>query len=246
MPKKKAVDEANQETMKRISVELVLNAESGRYVREDGAIGKKILEKQKEEEKRLTEERDKTVAVATPAEMEKFILEVQLDEAQKENERLRGLVSPELLAATYEAPCIHGWFNTQKLFGHEQWRCKVCYKDWKPFGELSGEEAREKALEKAREKAPEKAPEKASVKATRFVSAIHNVAVVAQVSAKLEEIAEEELEQAAAGIGGSRPRIRVGKSGLKSNLTDDFATMFFPAQKDACEKGKGGARPARK
>jgi hypothetical protein len=138
-PKRKEGEETNQEP-KKIKVVMILNEVTGRYVREDGAVGKKILEKQKEDEKRMKEEleRDKR------EEMDKLIYEAKLHEAERENERLRTLVSPEMLAAAYEAPCNHGWFNAEKSFGNELWRCKICRKEWKPFGELSDEEAAEK------------------------------------------------------------------------------------------------------
>ena len=61
---------------------------------------------------------------------------------------------------------------------------------------------------------------------------------------KQDTRAEEELEQGATGLGDSRPRTRVGVSVLKSNLTDDFANMFFPAQKDARQKGQGREGPS--
>ena len=247
-PKRKEGEETNQEP-KKIKVVMILNEVTGRYVREDGAVGKKILEKQKEDEKRMKEEleRDKR------EEMDKLIYEAKLHEAERENERLRTLVSPEMLAAAYEAPCNHGWFNAEKSFGNELWRCKICRKEWKPFGELSDEEAAEKAALYAAQKAAEQAEQaakkssgKASKKASRFVSAVHNVAVVANVTAKLEQIAEDELEEASAEISYSRPRQRVGSSGLKSNLTDDFSKMFFPAQSDATKKGQGRKGSGRK
>ena len=89
-----------KESKKRQMPDQIYNEETKRWVKKDGAVGKSVVKKQKEKkeqekkEKKEKEERKKERAAAKEA----------LEELESENKRLKGLVVPSLLAASYVAP----------------------------------------------------------------------------------------------------------------------------------------------
>ena len=205
-----------KESKKRQMPDQIYNEETKRWVKKDGVVGKSVVKKQKEKkdqekkDKKEKEERKKERAVAKEA----------LEELESENKRLKGLVVPSLLAASYLAPCVHHFADSRPHFGTAGARvCNICGGIWE-------------LMEKSKPKA----------KVERLVAAIANATMAARVNIPfLETIAENELEEAAADMKPSR---RVGKSGLSSGLTLDFDSMSV--QKDARKKGQGGAGSWRK
>lgn len=191
--------------------DLVWNEKTKRWVKKDGAVGKQIEEKkkaEKEQEKKDKKERDERKRERDKAKQEK-------EELQSENKRLKALVVPSLLAASYVAPCVHHFADSRPHFGKAHVRvCNICGKEWE-------------LMVKSKPKA----------KAERFVAAVSNARMAAGVhSPYLEKIAENELEEA---VDDMKPARRVGKSGLSSGLTLDFGSMSV--QKDARKKGQGRA-----
>ena len=211
-----------KESKKRQMPDQIYNEETKRWVKKDGAVGKSVVKKQKEKkeqekkDKKEKEERKKERTAAKEA----------LEELESENKRLKGLVVPSLLAASYVAPCIHPFVDSRPHFGKRHIRvCNICEKEWH-------------LMEKSKPKA----------KVERFLSAMSNARMTAVVNSPfLETIAETELEEAAADMKPAvdmKPARRVGKSGLSSGLTLDFDSMSV--QKDARKKGQGGAGSWRK
>ena len=205
-----------KESKKRQMPDQIYNEETKRWVKKDGAVGKSVVKKQKEKkvqekkDKKEKEERKKERAAAKEA----------LEELDSENKRLKALVVPSLLAASYVAPCKHRFEDTRPHFGRADCRvCNICGGIWE-------------LMEKSKPKA----------KAERFMAAVSNARMAAVVNSPyLETIAETELEEAAADM---KPARRVGRSGLSSGLTLDFDSMCV--QKDARKKGQGGAGSWRK
>ena len=171
---------------KRKKPDQVYNEETKRWVKKDGAVGKRVEEKKKEKEEQ--ERKDK-----------KVVKEIQ--ELESENKRLKSLVVPSLLAASYIAPCVHHFADSRPHFGKVHIRvCNICGKEWK-------------LMVKSKPKA----------KKERLVAAISNASIAAGVNSPfLETIAEKELEEASLDLPPPR---RVGKSGLSSGLTLDFDSM---------------------
>ena len=211
-----------KESKKRQMPDQIYNEETKRWVKKDGAVGKSVVKKQKEKkeqekkDKKEKEERKKERTAAKEA----------LEELESENKRLKGLVVPSLLAASYVAPCKHRFEDTRPHFGKVHTRvCNICDCYWE-------------LMEKS----------KAKAKAERLVAAMSNARMAAVVNSPfLETIAETELEEAAADMKPAvdmKPARRVGKSGLSSGLTLDFDSMSV--QKDARKKGQGGAGSWRK
>jgi len=200
-----------KESKKRQMPDQIYNEETKRWVKKDGAVGKSVVKKQKEKkeqekkEKKEKEERKKERAAAKEA----------LEELESENKRLKSLVVPSLLAASYVAPCVHPFADSRPHFGRVHTRvCNICGGYWELM-----------------------VKSKPKVKAERFVAAVSNARMAAVVNSPyLEKIAETELEEAAVDM---KPARRVGKSGLSSGLTLDFDSMSV--QKDAREKGQGRA-----
>jgi hypothetical protein len=200
-----------KESKKRDKPEQIYNEETKRWVNKDGAVGKSVVKKQKEKklldrkEKKETDERTR----------EKEAVKEALDKLESENKRLKALVVPSLLAASYVAPCVHSFADTRPHFGKVHTRvCNICDCYWE-------------LMEKSKPKA----------KAERFLTAVSNARMAAVVNSPfLERIAETELEEAVADM---KPARRVGRSGLSSGLTLDFDSMSV--QKDARKKGQGGA-----
>ena len=195
--------------------DLVWNEKTKRWVKKDGAVGKQIEEKkkaEKEQEKKDKKERDERKRERDKAKQEK-------EELQSENKRLKALVVPSLLAASYVAPCVHHFADSltdsRPHFGKAHVRvCNICGKEWELM-----------------------VKSKPAAKAERFVAAVSNARMAAGVhSPYLEKIAENELEEA---VDDMKPARRVGKSGLSSGLTLDFGSMSV--QKDARKKGQGRA-----
>jgi hypothetical protein len=190
---------------KRKKPDQVYNEETKRWVKKDGAVGKRVEEKKKEKEEQ--EKKDKKNAK-------------ERQELESENKRLKSLVVPSLLAASYIAPCVHHFADSRPHFGKVHIRvCNICGKEWV-------------LMVKSKTKA----------KTDRFLSAISNASIAAGVNSPfLETIAEKELEESSFDLPCSR---RVGKSGLSSGLTLDFDSMSV--QKDARKKGQSGAGSSRK
>jgi hypothetical protein len=200
-----------KESKKRERPEQVWNEKTNRWVKKDGAVGKQIEEKKKEkkeQEKKDKKEREERKRERDAAKKEK-------EELESENKRLKSLVVPSLLAASYVAPCVHPFAGSRPHFGKVHTRvCNICGKEWELM-----------------------VKSKPKVKAERFVAAVSNARMAAVVNSPyLEKIAETELEEAAVDM---KPARRVGKSGLSSGLTLDFDSMSV--QKDAREKGQGRA-----
>ena len=191
--------------------DLVYNEETNRWVKKDGAVGKRIQEKKKAEKEQ--EKKDKIVM--KERERERNAAKQEKEELQSENKRLKSLVVPSLLAASYVAPCIHPFADTRPHFGKSNVRvCNICGKEWELM-----------------------VKSKPVVKAERLVAAIANASMVAGVNSPfLETIAENELQEASLDLRCPR---RVGKSGLSSGLTLDFGSMSV--QNDVRKKGQGCA-----
>jgi hypothetical protein len=198
-----------KESMKRKIPDLVYNDDTKRWVKKDGAVGKRILEKKKEKE--TQDKKDKKERVERKKERESA--KEALEELESENKRLKGLVVPSLLAASYVAPCVHHFADSRP--GKRNNRvCNICGKEWE-------------LMVKSKPEAKEE----------RFLSAKGNATIDAGVNSPfLETIAENELQEASLDLP---PLRRVGKSGLSSGLTNDFGSMSV--QKDARKKGQGGA-----
>jgi len=190
---------------KRKKPDQVYNEETKRWVKKDGAVGKRVEEKKKEKEEQ--EKKDKKNAK-------------ERQELESENKRLKSLVVPSLLAASYIAPCVHHFADSRPHFGKVHIRvCNICGKEWVLM-----------------------VKSKTKTKTDRFLSAISNASIAAGVNSPfLETIAEKELEESSFDLPCSR---RVGKSGLSSGLTLDFDSMSV--QKDARKKGQGVAGSSRK
>jgi hypothetical protein len=204
-PKDKSEVELVKKRKKTDPPDLLWNEETKRWVKKDGAVGKRIEEKKKEKEKQ--ERKDK-----------KTVKEIQ--ELESENKRLKSLVVPSLLAASYIAPCVHHFADSRPHFGELHIRvCNICGKEWK-------------LMVKSKPKA----------KTERLSAAISNAHMAAVVNSPyLETIAEKEIEDASLDL---LPPRRVGKSGLSSGLTLDFGSMSV--QRDARKKGQSGAGSSRK
>ena len=204
-PKDKSEIDLVKKRKKGDPPDLLWNEETKRWVKKDGAVGKRIEEKKKEKEKQ--ERKDK-----------KTVKEIQ--ELESENKRLKSLVVPSLLAASYIAPCVHHFADSRPHFGKVHIRvCNICGKEWK-------------LMVKSKPKA----------KKERLVAAISNAHMAAVVNSPyLETIAEKEIEEASLDLPPPR---RVGKSGLSSGLTLDFGSMSV--QRDARKKGQSGAGSSRK
>ena len=196
---------------KRQIPDLVYNEDTKRWVKQDGTVGKRVVKKKKEKE--AQDKKDKKERVERKKERE--AAKEALEELESENKRLKGLVVPSLLAASYVAPCIHPFVDSRPHFGKLHIRvCNICEKEWH-------------LMEKSKPKA----------KVERFLSAVSNANIAAGVNSPfLETIAENELQEASLDLP---PLRRVGKSGLSSGLTLDFSSMSV--QKDARKKGQGGA-----
>lgn len=204
-PKDKSEIELVKKRKKTDPPDLLWNEETKRWVKKDGAVGKRIEEKKKEKEKQ--ERKDK-----------KTVKEIQ--ELESENKRLKSLVVPSLLAASYIAPCVHHFADSRPHFGELHIRvCNICGKEWK-------------LMVKSKPKA----------KTERLSAAISNAHMAAVVNSPyLETIAEKEIEESSLDL---LPPRRVGKSGLSSGLTLDFGSMSV--QRDARKKGQSGAGSSRK
>ena len=205
-----------KESKKRKIPELVYNDDTKRWVKKDGSVGRRVLQKKKEkeeQEKKERKERKERKKERDKAKQEK-------EELESENKRLKGLVVPSLLAASYVAPCIHPFADARPHFGKVHSRiCNICGKEWELM-----------------------VKSKPAAKAERFVAAVSNARMAAVVNSPfLETIAENELQEASLDLRCPR---RVGKSGLSSGLTLDFGSMSV--QKDARKEGQGGAGRARK
>ena len=205
-----------KESKKRKIPELVYNDDTKRWVKKDGSVGRRVLQKKKEKEEQ--EKKDKKERKERKKERDKA--KQEKEELESENKRLKGLVVPSLLAASYVAPCIHPFADARPHFGKVHSRvCNICGKEWELM-----------------------VKSKPAAKAERFVAAVSNARMAAVVNSPfLETIAENELQEAARDM---KPARRVGKSGLSSGLTGDFISMSV--QKDARKEGQGGAGRARK
>ena len=119
-------------------------------------------------------------------------------ELESENKRLKSLVVPSLLAASYIAPCVHHFADSRPHFGELHIRvCNICGKEWK-------------LMVKSKSKA----------KKERLVAAISNASIAAGVNSPfLETIAEKELEEASLDLPSP------SRGGLSSGLTLDFDSM---------------------
>ena len=200
-----------KESKKRERPEQVWNEKTNRWVKKDGAVGKQIEEKKKEkkeQEKKDKKEREERKRERDAAKQEK-------EELESENKRLKSLVVPSLLAASYVAPCVHPFADSRPHFGKVHTRvCNICGGYWELM-----------------------VKSKPAAKAERFVAAVSNARMAAVVNSPyLEKIAETELDEATVDM---KPTRRVGKSGLSSGLTGDFGSMSV--QKDARKKGQGRA-----
>ena len=206
-PKDKSEIEVVKKRKKVDPPVLLWNEETKRWVKKDGAVGKRIEEKKKEKEEQERKDKEQE------RKDKKSVKEIQ--ELESENKRLKSLVVPSLLAASYIAPCVHHFADSRPHFGELHIRvCNICGKEWV-------------LMVKSKTKA----------KTDRFLSAISNASIAAGVNSPfLETIAEKELEESSFDLPCSR---RVGKSGLSSGLTLDFDSMSV--QKDARKKGQGGA-----
>jgi hypothetical protein len=200
-----------KESKKRDKPEQIYNEETKRWVNKDGAVGKSVVKKQKEKKEQERKEKKERVE----RKREKEAVKEALDKLESENKRLKALVVPSLLAASYVAPCVHSFADTRPHFGKVHTRvCNICDCYWE-------------LMVKSKPKA----------KAERFVDAVTNARMAAVVNSPfLERIAETELEEAVADM---KPARRVGRSGLSSGLTLDFDSMSV--QKDVRKKGQGGA-----
>ena len=198
-----------KESKKPEMPDLVWNEKTKRWVKKDGTVGKQIEEKkkaEKEQEKKDKKEREERKRERDKAKQEK-------EELQSENKRLKSLVVPSLLEASYVAPCVHHFADSRPGKSHSR-VCNICGKEWELM-----------------------VKSKPAAKAERFVAAVSNARMAAGVhSPYLEKIAENELEEA---VDDMKPARRVGKSGLSSGLTLDFGSMSV--QKDARKKGQGRA-----
>jgi hypothetical protein len=196
--------------------EQVWNEKTNRWVKKDGVIGKQIEEKKKAEKEQ--ERKDKKAA--KERQIERDAAKQEKEELESENKRLKSLVVPSLLAASYIAPCVHHFADSRPHFGKLHIRvCNICGKEWE-------------LMVKSKPKA----------KSERFLSAISNASIAAGVNSPfLETLAETELKEASYDLP---PLRRVGKSGLSSGLTLDFGSMSV--QKDARKKGQGSAGSVRK
>lgn len=205
-----------KESKKRKIPELVYNDDTKRWVKKDGSVGRRVLQKKKEKEEQ--EKKDKKERKERKKERDKA--KQEKEELESENKRLKGLVVPSLLAASYVAPCIHPFADARPHFGKVHSRiCNICGKEWELM-----------------------VKSKPAAKAERFVAAVSNARMAAVVNSPfLETIAENELQEASFDLRCPR---RVGKSGLSSGLTLDFGSMSV--QKDARKEGQGGAGRARK
>ena len=112
-----------KESKKRQMPDQIYNEETKRWVKKDDAVGKSVVKKQKEKkeqekkEKKEREERKKERTAAKEA----------LEELESENKRLKGLVVPSLLAASYVAPCVHPFADSRPHFGKLHTRvCNIC------------------------------------------------------------------------------------------------------------------------
>ncbi len=200
-----------KESKKRERPEQVWNEKTNRWVKKDGAVGKQIEEKKKEkkeQEKKDKKEREERKRERDASKKEK-------EELESENKRLKSLVVPSLLAASYVAPCVHPFAGSRPHFGKVHTRvCNICGGYWELM-----------------------VKSKPAAKAERFVAAVSNARMAAVVNSPyLEKIAETELDEATVDM---KPARRVGKSGLSSGLTNDFDSMSV--QKDAPKKGQGRA-----
>ena len=205
-----------KESKKRKIPELVYNDDTKRWVKKDGSVGRRVLQKKKEKEEQ--EKKDKKERKERKKERDKA--KQEKEELESENKRLKGLVVPSLLAASYVAPCVHPFADSRPHFGNRHIRvCNICGKEWELM-----------------------VKSKPAAKAERFVAAVSNARMAAVVNSPfLETIAENELQEASFDLRCPR---RVGKSGLSSGLTLDFGSMSV--QKDARKEGQGGAGRARK
>jgi hypothetical protein len=206
------VKEREREPPKKRKIpDLVYNDDTKRWVKKDGAVGKRILEKKKEKETQDKKEKKERVE----RKKEREVAKEALEELESENKRLKGLVVPSLLAASYVAPCVHPFADSRPHFGKVHTRvCNICGKEWELM-----------------------VKSKPAAKAERFVAAVSNARMAAVVNSPyLEKIAETELDEATVDM---KPARRVGKSGLSSGLTNDFDSMSV--QKDAPKKGQGRA-----
>jgi hypothetical protein len=200
-----------KESKKRQMPAQIYNEETKRWVNKDGDVGKRVVKKKKEEKEQERKEKKERVE----RKREKEAVKEALDTLESENKRLKALVVPSLLAASYVAPCVHSFADTRPHFGRADCRvCNICGGIWE-------------LMEKSKPKA----------KAERFMAAVTNARMAAVVNSPfLETIAETELEEAVADM---KPARRVGRSGLSSGLTLDFDSMSV--QKDARKKGQGCA-----
>jgi hypothetical protein len=116
-PKDKSEIELVKKRKKTDPPDLLWNEETKRWVKKDGAVGKRIEEKKKEKEKQ--ERKDK-----------KTVKEIQ--ELKSANKRLQSLVVPSLLAFSYIVPCGHHFADSRPHFGELHIRvCNICGKEWK-------------------------------------------------------------------------------------------------------------------
>jgi len=135
-------------------------------LKKDGAVGKQIEEKKKEkkeQEKKDKKEREERKRERDAAKQEK-------EELESENKRLKSLVLPSLLAASYVAPCVHHFADSRS--GKRNNRvCNICGKEWELM-----------------------VKSKTAAKTERLVAAIANATMAASVNNPfLETIAENEL-----------------------------------------------------
>ena len=147
----------------------IWNEKTNRWVKKDGVIGKQIEEKQKAEKEQ--ERKDKKAA--KERQIERDAAKKEKEELESENKRLKSLVVPSLLAASYIAPCVHHFADSRPHFGKVHIRvCNICGKEWV-------------LMVKSKTKA----------KTDRFLSAISNASIAAGVNSPfLETITEKELE----------------------------------------------------
>jgi hypothetical protein len=187
---------------KRKKPDQVYNEETKRWVKKDGAVGKRVEEKKKEKEEQ--EKKDKKNAK-------------ERQELESENKRLKSLVVPSLLAASYIAPCVHHFADSRPHFGKVHIRvCNICGKEWV-------------LMVKSKTKA----------KTERLVDAISNAHMAAVVNSPyLETIAEKEIEEASLDLPSP------SRGGLSSGLTLDFDSMSV--QNYARKKGQSSGGSSRK
>ncbi len=189
------------------------NRDTKRWVKKDGVVGKRILEKKKE--KKEQDKKDEKDRKERKREREEA--QTVQDALESEVKRLKILAVPSLETSSYDAPCVHGWGNVMFSFGliKRQRFCKICGKEWKLIV-MSESHAKE----------------------SRFVSVIHNLDVVAGVSPYMDKLTQKEVHEAHNDLAS--PLRRVGESGLSSGLTGDFRSMSVE-QKDVRKKGQAGA-----